>query len=569
VTTALERYRLWAEHPYFDDATRRELASIAHDPAEVEERFYRTLEFGTAGMRGMIAAGTNRMNRYVVRQATQGLADYIATIGDTTRAQGVVIAHDPRRQSPEFALEAALTLNAGGIKAYLWDSLRPTPMLSYAVRKLGAIAGIVITASHNPREYNGYKVYWADGGQVSPERASAIHGGFAAADITTIRPMPEAEARARGLLRPVPAAVDRDYITDLIVLAVTAPAERAACWILYTPIHGTGSIPVQQAFRRAGFPISVVREQADPDPEFPTVATPNPEDPAVFTLALQQAELERPDVIIATDPDADRLGAMARDSRGRYRLLSGNQIGVLLVDYLLASRPVPPNAAVIKTIATSNLVAPLCRAHGVDLLNVHTGFKFIGDKIREFEETGSHTFLLGFEESLGYLGATFVRDKDAVMAALMLADAVAWHKARGRTLCDALSSIWQRCGYFQEAQHSVKLAGQEGQARIAALMEALRRDPPAQFAGIPVAYTDDYLAGVGVDHARNVSYPLTLGRANVLHYRFGDGGFVMVRPSGTEPKLKVYFSVTGGSEAEAAQRLEAVKADTLARMGLG
>jgi phosphoglucomutase len=568
-----EQARLWATHPYFDEATRLELAALAQDPKELEDRFYRSLEFGTGGLRGLIAAGTNRINRYTVRHATQGLADYIRSFGPEAMQRGVVIAHDSRRFSPEFAQEVALTLNANGVVAYLWESLRPTPMLSFAVRELGAQAGVVITASHNPPPYNGYKVYWADGGQVPPERAAAIQAAIAAVtDLTSIKPMAEADARAQGLLKTVPPAVDEAYQARLQGLVTTTPAQRANCRILYTPLHGSGNIPVRQALGAAGYPVEVVQEQEEPNGDFPTVRYPNPEEAEVFTLALKQSATGRPDVIMATDPDADRLGVLALDRSGEYRLLTGNQIGAILVDYLISSHvkngTLPANAAVIKTIATSNLIAPLCQANGVELMNTHTGFKFIGDKIRSFEETGSHTFLFGFEESYGYLGATFVRDKDAVMAALLVAEATAYYKAQGLTLYDALRSIWARCGYFLEALHNVTLPGREGQAQIAALTAKLRQAPPTAFAGYPVAFVDDYQAGTGQDVAAGTTYPLALDRANVLHFRFADGGFVMVRPSGTEPKLKLYVSVRGESEADAAAKLQAVLADALQVMGL-
>jgi len=564
VTTALERYQLWAEHPYFDAATRQELSGIAHDPGDVQERFYRSLEFGTGGLRGIIGAGTNRINRYVIRQTTQGLADYISSFGAEAGSRGVVIAHDSRLHSPEFALEAALTLNANGVAAYVWESLRPTPMLSYAVRKLGAVAGIVITASHNPKEYNGYKVYWEDGGQVPPERAAEIQRHIhAVGDLTAVRPMPEAEARSKGLLRLVPDSVDRAYYDEVVALAVADRPDRAACRILYTPLHGTGHGPVRRVMEMAGFPLTIVREQAEPDPAFTTVDTPNPEESSVYALALRQAEAENPDVIMATDADADRLGLMVRDRHGHYRQLTGNQIGALLVDYLISSRPIPVDAAVVKTIATSNMIVPLCREEGVALFNTHTGFKFISDIIREFEETGRHTFLLGFEESNGYLGATFVRDKDAVMAALLVADAVAFYKAQGATLYGALERLWERCGYFQEDLYNVAMPGREGQEQIRIFMDRLRQNPPGRFGGVPVAWADDYAAGTGIDCATGGRYDLMLGHANVLHYRFADGGFVMVRPSGTEPKLKLYVSVQGKSEADATARLQAVKADLL------
>lgn len=574
MSTASERYELWSQDPYFDEETRRELASIAGDSGEIEDRFGSMLSFGTAGLRGVIGAGTNRINRYTVRLATQGLADLIRASGPGAQARGVVIAYDSRRGSAEFAREAALTLAANGIVARLWDELRPTPMLSFAVRELGAIAGIVITASHNPPEYNGYKVYWEDGGQVPPERAEKIRAAMqAVGDIRAIRPMAEAAARSRGLLLPVPPEVDEAYYRRLLDLVAEGRAERQALRVLFTPLHGTGLRPVRTVLERAGFPAEVVAEQAAPDPDFSTVAQPNPEEPQVYEIALRHAAAGKPDLILATDPDADRLGVLVRDRAGGYRALTGNQIGAILVDQILRSRAesgtLPENGAVIKSLATTNLVAPLCRAYGVTLLETHIGFKFIGDKIREFEETGSHEFLFGFEESYGYLGATFVRDKDAVMAALLVADAAARHKAGGRTLFEALEEIWRRYGYFQEGLHNVTLPGRDGQARIAALMAALRADPPTAFGGVPVACRDDYAAGTGVEVATGRTYPLRLGRADVLHYRFADGGFVMVRPSGTEPKLKVYVSVVGSGEAEAAALRDRVMADALAQMGLG
>lgn len=569
---AAARYDLWVSHPYFDAGTRAELDALRDNPREIEDRFYRQLAFGTGGLRALIGAGTNRINRYTVRHATAALAQCIGAGGDAARGRGVVIAHDSRRFSTEFALETALTLNAFGIPAYLWDELRPTPMLSFAVRELGASAGVAITASHNPAAYNGYKVDWEDGGQVPPERAAAIAACMEAiTDITAVVPLAEREARARGLLRPVPADIDRAYADRLLGLLTLPRAPRGSCRILYTPLHGAGAVPVRQVLTEAGFAVSVVREQEQPDPEFSTVKSPNPEEPAVFDLALQQAVREQPDVIMATDPDADRLGVMVRDGGGEYRLLTGNQIGALLVDYLLASKQaagtLPANGAVIKTIATTNLVAPLCREHGVKLLETHVGFKFIGDKIREFEETGSHTFLFGLEESYGYLGATFVRDKDAVMAALLVAEAAAYHKGRGDTLYAALERLWQRCGCFVEAQHNVTLPGKDGQERIAELMRTLRRRPPGAVAGVPLACTDDYATGVGVDHRTGASYPLALDRADVLHYRFADGGFVMVRPSGTEPKLKVYCSVVAAGQDGARQRLQLVREDVLRWLG--
>jgi len=567
------RSQLWATHPYFDAATRAEVATLMSQPEQLEDRFYKDLEFGTAGLRGVIGAGSNRMNRYTVRLATQGLAECIGEAGPEAGARGVVIAHDSRHFSPEFALEAGLILAAAGIRAYLWESLRPTPMLSFAVRRLKAIAGVMVTASHNPPEYNGYKAYWEDGAQISPERAAEVLARIRARkDVTAVVPMPEAQARAQGLLLTVPAWVDRAYYDHLKALASDPTLARSECRILYTPLHGTGNIPVRQALREAGYQVSVVPEQELPDPDFATVTHPNPEEPAVFALALRQAQREQPDVILATDPDADRLGLLARDANGEYRPLTGNQIGAVLVDFILANRKaqnhLPPNGVVIKSIATSNMVAPLCDAYGIGLINTHTGFKFIGDLIREYEATHAHAFLFGFEESHGYLAAPFVRDKDAVMAALMVAEAVAYHKGHGRTLYEALESIWERCGCFQEGIHSVTLPGKEGPERMAQLMADLRAAPPHEFAGVPVAFVDDYAAGTSVEVQTGAVRPLELIKANVLHYRFADGGFVMVRPSGTEPKLKVYFSVRAGGLAAAQALLERVRGAVLARLGL-
>ena len=560
----LERYRLWLEHPCFDAATQAELAGLKENLAEVEDRFYKDLDFGTGGLRGVIGAGTNRMNRYVIRQAARGLAAYIASFGLEAKRKGVVIAHDSRRVSPEFAREAALVLAAAGVRAYLWESLRPTPMLSYAVRELGATAGIVVTASHNPPEYNGFKVYWSDGGQVPPERAAAIKQQMAAVQIAEVGLVGEREARAAGLLATVPPAIDRAYLDRLLALVGGPDERRQACRVLYTPLHGSGHLPVRKVLNEARFAVTMVGEQAEPDPEFRTVKAPNPEDPAVFAIALQQAVHLQPDLILATDPDADRLGLMARDSAGAYRLLTGNQIGALLVDFLLARATeegrLPANGAVLKSIATNNMVAPICAACGVELIETHTGFKFIGDKIREWEENGERTFLFGYEESYGYLAGSFVRDKDAVMAALLAAEAAAWHKRQGRTLCEALEQLWQRHGYYRESLHSLTLPGKDGLAQMAALMQRLRAEPPVAFGPVAITAVDDYLTGISRAPATGEERPLALGKADVLHYRFADGGFVMVRPSGTEPKLKLYVAVTGATAIEAEQRLSAVEA---------
>ncbi|MHB9144505.1 MAG: phospho-sugar mutase [Symbiobacteriia bacterium] len=565
--------RLWSQDPYFDEPTRTAIARIQRSDTELHDCFYKFLEFGTGGLRGIVGAGTNRMNRYTVRQATQGVAAYISQFDREAAQRGVVIAHDSRHFSREFALEVALVLAANGIVSYLWDSLRPTPLLSFAVRELKAIAGVVITASHNPPQYNGYKVYWEDGGQIPPERAAAIQTLILAVeDLTAVHPMEEPAARAMGLLRAVPAAVDRAYLDSVLGLLASEPRARAACRVLYTPLHGAGNLLVTQALSEAGFPVSVVQAQREPDPDFSTVKSANPEDPAVFALALAQARQEPVDLIMATDPDGDRLGVMVRDGTGEYRLLTGNQLGALLVDYVLRSRAaagtLPPDAAIVKTIATSNMVVPICQAYGAAVIDTHTGFKYIGDKIEEFERTGAHTFLFGFEESCGYLGATFVRDKDAVMAAALAADAAAFHRAQHRTLYEALLDIWRRYGHFTEELQTVAMPGEGGQQQIVGLMDRLRHDAPVAIDGEPIAFRDDYLSGIRAEVHTGRCSPLPLDRLNVLHFRFADGGFVMVRPSGTEPTLKLYFSTTGASAEASAVRLRRIKTATLHMMGL-
>jgi len=567
------RHRLWSSDPYFDEETQAELKEISEGSPEWEDRFYQDLEFGTGGIRGVIGAGTNRINRYVVRLVTKGLADYISEFGQKAMDGGVVIAHDSRRYSAEFALEASAVLNALGIRSYQWKSLRPTPMLSFAVRRLKATAGIVVTASHNPPEYNGYKVYWGDGGQMPPERTAEVLARIRAiSDITSIETMPGQDAREENLWITIHAGVDKAYYDQLKQLIKNPDLDRSSTKVLYTPLHGSGNVPVQTILKELGFAVTVVPEQEEPDPDFPTVAYPNPEEAAVFSLALKQAEVERPDVILATDPDADRLGAMALDASGNYRLLSGNQIGALLVDFVIrqgkAAGDLPSNAVVLKSIATSNMIAPICAANGVQLVNTHTGFKFIGDKIREYEESGSHTFLFGFEESYGFLGASFVRDKDAVMSAMLLAEAAAYHKAHGRTLYEALQGIWETCGYFLEGIHTVTLKGKEGVDRMTAIMADLRVNPVTSFGSQVVQFVDDYLSQTSLEIATGVFHTLELGHANVLHYRFANGGFVMVRPSGTEPKLKIYFSACGPDLERAQYLLDEIRVAALARLGL-
>ncbi|MCL4514083.1 MAG: phospho-sugar mutase [Firmicutes bacterium] len=555
-----ETYRFWVENPYFDALTRKELWSIAANEGEIEDRFYRDLEFGTGGLRGLIGAGTNRINRYTVRRATQGLAGYIAGFGMEAMARGVVIAHDSRRLSPELAEEAALVLCTVGIKAYLFESLRPTPVLSFAVRELRAVAGVVITASHNPRGYNGYKVYWEDGGQVTPCRARAITTRIqAVADITRVVPMERQQAVAKGLLVSIGEEIDRKYVKLVKGLALR-PGVIArmddSCKVVYSPLHGAGNMMVRRVLAELGFrKVLVVPEQEAPDGEFPTVRYPNPEAPDAFRLALELAEKEQADVIMATDPDADRLGVACREEDGSYRLLTGNQIGVLLADYILARRAeqgdLPANGVIVKTIATSNMVRAVARQYGIEVVETLTGFKFIGEKIAEYEATGEKTFFFGFEESYGYLAGTFVRDKDAVIAAALVAEAVAYYKSRKLTLGRVLETLYERHGYFLEDLRSITFEGRVGQEKIQLIMEQLRDQLEDGWSGLPVIRVDDYLVGRGRDLVTGEEYGLVLSQSDVLHYHLVDGGFLQVRPSGTESKIKLYVSVAGKSREEA------------------
>lgn len=567
----MSAYELWRSDPYFDEATRRELAAIEGNAGEIEDRFYRELAFGTGGLRGVIGAGTNRMNRYVVRKVTAGLAAYIHSGGPAAMRRGVVIAHDSRRCSPEFALEAALTLAAAGIRSFLFAQVTPTPVLSYAVRDLGAVAGIVITASHNPPEYNGYKVYWEDGGQVPPERAEAIYREVQAiADLRTVHPADQAAAEAAGLLTWLDEALEDRYIARVRTLSVRPDVVGQvadSCRILYTPLHGAGGRPMRRALEALGFcRVDVVKEQEVPDGDFPTVTLPNPEEREAFRLALAEAARTRPDLILATDPDGDRLGVAVPDAAGEYRLLNGNQVGLLLAHYLMEQATLPENACVVKTIATSNLVRRVAADFGVTVEDVLTGFKFIGEKIAEYEARGDRTFLFGFEESYGYLAGTFVRDKDAVIAAALMAELAAFCKASGISVLDRLERLYERYGFSVEELVSFTMKGKGGLARIERIMAGLRADEDLTWLGADVAAVDDYLRGTGRAVGSGERHELTLPVSDVLHYRLPGGGYVLVRPSGTEPKIKLYFSATGSSRAEAQAAVDSLRERALARV---
>ncbi|MFO7153780.1 MAG: phospho-sugar mutase [Caldicoprobacter oshimai] len=570
-----ERYRLWMESPVIDKATKEELAAIAHDEKELEDRFYKDLEFGTGGLRGIIGAGSNRMNKYTVGRATQGLANYIKKQGPQAMNRGVVIAYDSRRMSKEFALETALVLNANGIKTYLYDELQPTPVLSFSVRELGAIAGVVITASHNPPAYNGYKVYWEDGGQVPPSRSEEIiKEVYAVERFEDIKTITREEAEARGLFHIIGENVLSRYIERVKQLCINKELVKEVgkeLKIVYTPLHGTGNKPVRRVLGELGFKnVIVVPEQELPDPEFRTVKYPNPEEPEAFALAIELAKKHDADIIIGTDPDSDRLGVVVKDKEGKYVVLTGNQLGALLVNYVLGSLQragkLPSNGAVIKTIVTSEMGREIAKSYGIETVDTYTGFKFIGEKIKEFEETGDKVFLFGYEESYGYLAGDFVRDKDGIIASMLACEMAAYYKSRGMTLYDGLVELWKRFGYYHETQKSVYLEGKEGMERIKAIMEDFRANPPLDVGGVRVTVIKDYkdLKAYHVDEGKVL--PIAMSQpSDVLRYTLADGSWFAVRPSGTEPKIKFYFSTVGKSLKDAEDKMDRLVDGVMAR----
>lgn len=572
-----ERYKLWSTDPYFDEETRLELAGLS-DSKEIEDRFYTDLEFGTGGLRGVLGAGTNRMNIYVIRKATQGLAEYILDCGEEGMKRGVVIAYDSRLYSDRFALEAALVFAQNGIKAYLFDSLRPTPELSFAVRHLKAQAGIVVTASHNPKEYNGYKVYWEDGGQVPPDRADQILLRINARENwNDIHPLSEEEALKMGLLIMIGEELDYAYLSRVKELALypeLIQEKGGTLSLIYTPLHGSGNIPIRRALQELGFSsIFVVPEQEQPDPDFPTVPCPNPEIPATFDLARHYGKERMADLLIATDPDADRLGIAICTPEGGYRQLTGNQVGTLLTYYLLTQKKklgiLPQDAVIIKTIASTDCADILANALGVRVENVLTGFKFIAEKEQELEENGTGNFQFGFEESYGYLAGHFVRDKDAIIAAVLLAEAALYYKEiEARTLIDVLDEISQKYGYFADDQVSITLKGKEGKEEMERIMSGLRAAKITSLGEISIERIDDYELRMGkqLTNEGQEIYPLLLPQSNVLRYSFHGGGFVMARPSGTEPKIKFYFNVRSPNSTQLPVMLMQVKNDLLNRV---
>lgn len=557
-----EKYEGWLSNPYFDENTKDELRSIAEDDNEIKERFYKDLEFGTAGLRGIIGAGTNRMNIYTVRKATQGLANYIMKNGG--QAKGVAIAYDSRRMSPEFADEAALCLAANGIKAYVFESLRPTPELSYAVRSLGCIAGINITASHNPPEYNGYKVYWEDGAQITPPHDKGIMAEVeAVTDYNTVKTMGLEEAKKAGFYEVIGQEVDDGYIAELkkqVIHQDSIDAVGKELKIVYSPLHGTGNIPARRILKELGFEnVYVVKEQELPDGEFPTVSYPNPEAKEAFELGLALAKEVDADLVLATDPDADRLGVYVKDAKsGEYKVLTGNMSGCLLADYEIGQRKevsgLPDDGYLIKTIVTSNLADAIAKGYNIGLIEVLAGFKYIGQQILGFETTGKGTYLFGFEESYGCLIGTHARDKDAIVATMALCEAAAYYKTKGKTLWDAMVDMYDKYGYYKDDIQSITLKGIEGLQKIQEILETLRKNPPMEVGGYKVLKVRDYQADTIKDVATGDVTQTGLPTSNVLYYDLTDDAWLCVRPSGTEPKVKFYYGIKGSSLEDADEK---------------
>ena len=559
--TYQEKYRTWLDYAQLPDYLRQDLVSM--DEKTKEDAFYTNLEFGTAGMRGYIGAGTNRINVYVVRQATEGLAKLVASKGDEAKKRGVAIAYDSRHFSPEFAFESAQVLAAHGIQSYVFESLRPTPELSFAVRHYNAIAGIMVTASHNPKEFNGYKVYGEDGGQMPPADASALTDYIRAIDNPfTIELADLEESKASGIIKVLGEETDVQYLEELKDLSINPELIKeygADMKIVYTPLHGTGEMLTRRALTQAGFnSVQIVESQATADPDFSTVASPNPESQAAFALAEELGREVGADVLLATDPDADRVGVEVRQADGSYWNLSGNQIGAIIAKYILEAHKqagtLPANAALCKSIVSTELVTKIAESYGATMFNVLTGFKFIAEKIQEFEDTNNYTYMFGFEESFGYLIKPFVRDKDAIQAVLLVAEIAAYYRSRGLTLADGIDEIFKEYGYFAEKTISVTLSGKDGAEQIKAIMAKFRDNAPEQFNGTDIALFEDFALQTATDKDGKVT-ALTTPPSDVLKYTLADDSWFAVRPSGTEPKIKFYIATVGETLAEAEEKI--------------
>ena len=571
-----EMFEKWMNSKVVDEETKMELSALSGNVAELESRFSSMLDFGTAGLRGTMGAGLNKMNVYTVRYATQGLSDLILANGEEAAKRGVCIAYDSRIHSEDFAWEAACTLSANGISVYLFDELRPTPELSFAIREFGAIAGINVTASHNPKEYNGYKVYWEDGAQLPPQHAKQISDRLSEIDIfDDVKTCSKEAALNNKLITVIGKEFDEKYIANVLGESVGKQyVEQAAddFKMIYTPIHGTGYRLVPEVLQRLGIKhLLTVSEQMQPDGSFPTTKSPNPEEKDALRLGIELAKKEDIDLIVGTDPDADRVGIAVRNNDGEYVTLTGNQIGVLLLDYLIQSRKangnLKENAVVIKSIVSTNMAKSIAEQNGVHLMDVLTGFKFIGEKIKEFETTNEYSFLFGFEESNGYLAGTYARDKDAIVASMLIAEMACYYHLKQMNLYEALNVLFEKYGFFEEQCVSITIGGLNGLETMKSIMSSLRHNPPTAFAGLEIAKVRDYQSGKVVNLVNGEEQDTGLPNADVLFYELKDGSAVIVRPSGTEPKLKLYIMVKADSKAEAAKKKEELVQDSKALIG--
>ncbi|EMY8533627.1 phospho-sugar mutase [Bacillus paranthracis] len=570
-----QEFSRWLSYAQLDAELKEQLENMKQDEKKIEDSFYKNLEFGTGGMRGELGAGTNRLNVYTVRKATKGLASFIEKLGEEAKKRGVVVAYDSRHKSPEFAMEVAATLGAHGITTYVFESLRPTPVLSFAVRYLHTVSGIVLTASHNPPEYNGYKVYGEDGGQLPPKEADELISYVnAVEDELTVEVANVEQLKADGLLHIIGQEVDDAYAAELNNVIINKEmVEKAGkdLKIVFTPLHGTSNISVRRGLKEVGFTdVTVVKEQELPDPNFSTVKSPNPEEHAAFEYAIRDGEKVGADVLIATDPDADRLGVAVRNHDGEFQVLTGNQTGALMLDYLLSQKKengtLPENGVVLKTIVTSEIGRTIAKAYGLDTIDTLTGFKFIGEKIRQYEESGQYEFQFGYEESYGYLIRPFCRDKDAVQSVLFACEVAAYYKSQGKTLYDGLLEVFEKYGFFREDLVSLTLKGKDGAEKIQEMMATFRENPPKEVAGLTVVAVEDYKASIVTSLQDGHKEEIHLPKSNVLKYQLEDGSWFCLRPSGTEPKIKFYFGVKDSSLQNSEQKLLTIKEDIMNRL---
>ncbi|HDR4738604.1 TPA: phospho-sugar mutase [Bacillus cereus] len=570
-----QEFSRWLSYAELDAELKEQLENMKQDEKKIEDSFYKNLEFGTGGMRGELGAGTNRLNVYTVRKATQGLAKFIEKLGEEAKKRGVVVAYDSRHKSPEFAMEVAATLGAHGITTYVFESLRPTPVLSFAVRHLHTVSGIVLTASHNPPEYNGYKVYGEDGGQLPPKEADELISYVnAVEDELTVEVADVEQLKADGLLHMIGQEVDDAYAAELNNVIINKEMVQKVgkdLKIVFTPLHGTSNISVRRGLAEVGFTdVTVVKEQELPDPNFSTVKSPNPEEHAAFEYAIRDGEKVGADVLIATDPDADRLGVAVRNHDGEFQVLTGNQTGALMLDYLLSQKKengtLPENGVVLKTIVTSEIGRTIAKTYGLDTVDTLTGFKFIGEKIKQYEESGQYEFQFGYEESYGYLIRPFCRDKDAVQSVLFACEVAAYYKSQGKTLYDGLLEVFEKYGFFREDLVSLTLKGKDGAEQIQEMMATFRENPPKEVAGLTVVAVEDYKASIITSLQDGHKEEIHLPKSNVLKYQLEDGSWFCLRPSGTEPKIKFYFGVQDNSLQNSEQKLLTIKEDIMNRL---